>query len=120
MRNFFYHKFKSFFECILKIDHFRSITIESVKDVHAKSYSNIDDLKSLLGFAGKNKIFVNVQQFLEIKNTIRFKWCIDEQKEIVLSLEFVRLIFHETVHAVLYSNMNDLNLSSPLLKKQKS
>ncbi|CAF1096228.1 unnamed protein product [Brachionus calyciflorus] len=124
----YYDELKSLFESILKIDYFKSTVIDSVKNLYAKADFNFSHLElvmlncgleSLLGFAGKNKIYVNVQQFLHIKKNRRFKWFLDEEKNIVFNLEFIRLIFHETVHVVLRSNTKDLNSSSPFLDKKK-
>lgn len=92
----FYVEILSLYKRILKINYFQSTLIESVRQVFSKVDFNFEILglvncciKSLLGFAGRNKIYLNVKQFL---------------------------MFHEVVHVVLISNTNDLNSSCPVVK----
>ncbi|RNA27759.1 hypothetical protein BpHYR1_048295 [Brachionus plicatilis] len=97
-----WHIFRAFFEGF------------NIKLVGREDCEFYDKLKTL------STILESVKQFLDIRDSSRFKWCSNEEKEVVFILEFIRLMFHETVHVVLRSNTNDLNSSSPLIEKKIS
>ncbi|CAF0822847.1 unnamed protein product [Brachionus calyciflorus] len=101
----FYDELKFLFERIVKMDYFRSVMIESVKNIYGKCEFNFLDLELVM--------------FVDIKRSMRFKLCPEYQKAVVFDLEFIRLIFHETVYVVLRSNMQNLNSSIPFLEKEK-
>ena len=120
-----FYELQSLFELVKELDNFKKIILESVNQISKNVAFNFKDLslvfvdcdlQPIYGFAGKNKIYMNVFQFLDIKKNPKFDWCSVEKKEVVIKLEFIRLMFHETSHVVLRSNTQDLNSSSPLVE----
>ncbi|RMZ94077.1 hypothetical protein BpHYR1_054024 [Brachionus plicatilis] len=70
--------------------------------------------RTIYGYSGKDRLYVNVVPIFESLE----KHVSEEQKILVIKLNFIRLIVHEASHVLLRFKLDDLNLSSPFLDGQ--
>lgn len=77
------------------------------------------NFKRLNGFAGIRTIYINTKPIIKILTSKKFRHYTDEQKLIVIKLDFIATVVHETAHIVLRHRLNDLNKSSPFLVQQQ-
>ncbi|CAF0825117.1 unnamed protein product [Brachionus calyciflorus] len=75
------------------------------------------DFGKLLGFAGKNTVYVNTKPFIKFFTREGLEMYTYDQKILVIKMEFICTIVHEIAHVILRYRLNDLNKSSPHLKK---
>ncbi|RNA02481.1 hypothetical protein BpHYR1_036666 [Brachionus plicatilis] len=77
------------------------------------------NFKTLNGFAGIRTIYINTKPIIKILTSKKFRHYTDEQKLIVIKLDFIATVVHETAHIVLRHRLNDFNKSSPFLVQQQ-
>lgn len=120
---------QSIFSCVFKnsiiVEKITSLIDELVVKNEVFDLKNLklkfvdSDFKRLNGFAGIFTIYVNTNPIIKILTSKKYYHYTKEQKFIVIKLDFIATIVHETAHIVLRQRLNDLNKSSPFLVNQK-
>lgn len=119
---YFYEQLMVFFQKIINNSFLISKIQEVISDTtgHQTLYNfeqtNLKyfkhDLDWLNGFAGINTIYLNIQN-LSLFKLNEFHKCTNEEKLILLKMEFLRLITHEITHVGLRFEKQDFNMSTP-------
>ncbi|RNA01798.1 hypothetical protein BpHYR1_021905 [Brachionus plicatilis] len=76
------------------------------------------NFKRLNGFAGIHTIFVNTQPIIRVLTSRNFRNYTEEQKLVIIKLDFMATIVHEAAHIVLRHRLHDFNKSTPFLVQQ--
>lgn len=125
-----FKELESLFRCLIKSSTIFEKITKQIDELVVKNeifdFKNLklifidSNFKTLYGFAGIQKIYVNTKPIIKILTSKAYKNYTEEQKLIVIKLDFIATIVHETAHIVLRQRLNDLNKSSPFLVLQRN